>query len=330
MNQLQNEHVTTNQCHFKLVNTLQLGKQDINYLNYNIKYSTLLVGIGRRICVFQFNNFQLKLIGSFFNNREHFSIIYSMQKQKVIITGDSTGMLKVYQLSNINQNRYLYQLKGHDGCISHIAMNSQENDLITSSVNSTIKFWNQKNIWICYQTLIQHQDLLLGFSLNESGNQLISYGFDDYILVTTKVKNKQFWQVIQKISNKLFSGGRLSYISDNSFFFQAGQKDFMIIYNKTANIRLYQQTSQINLKMSSSSLDCLSKLQFARQNLVLLTKLDKTINCLKFNESGNIIFQEYIDIQANKFVVCISEDANYLFTANNESNQLQIRKNFRI
>ncbi|CAD8185221.1 unnamed protein product [Paramecium octaurelia] len=320
MKQYQNEIINKDEGHLELINSYNLGQQYVDQLHYSSEHSILLMRIGRKINVFIFNELSLKLIGSFLNSREYFSNIFSMNKQNVIISGDSTGKCKLFQLSNLISSRYLYLLQGHNGCISYIDMNDQESDLVTSSVNSTIKFWNKRNIWCCYQTIIQHQDLLLGFSLNNSGNQLVSYGFDDYVLVIQKVKNKQIWQVIQKISDRLFKAeGQLT---------SPKEKDLMIVYSNEVNQNFFQQTAQIKLWQGSSSLDCLSKIQFVRSNLVLVQKLDKIISCLKLNLDGDVISQEYIDISKKKFVAYMSQDANYLFIANCDSYQLQIRKNF--
>ncbi|CAD8064949.1 unnamed protein product [Paramecium sonneborni] len=324
----QNQDKKLEKSKYKIINEYKLKNQEISSLNFNSHNLILFVGIGKKIKIFKFVKNSLQLIGIYLNNREHFSNIYLMKISNLMISGDSEGYLKVFQLNDMKQTRYIQKFKGHFACLSCIAMSIQENEIITSSVNSTIKFWNQKNNWKCFQTIDKHRDLLLGFSLNEQGNQLISYGFDDFILVIEKSKNNKLWQVIQKISNKMIEGGRISFISNVLFFIQPKQKDIMIVYSKKDNEKIFSYTSEIKLQASSSGLDCLSKQQFLRSKLLLITKLGQYVNCIRLNEDGSVIFQDYKDLGNSNFKVLLTDDANYLFVANKDFHKLQIRQYF--
>ncbi|CAD8132575.1 unnamed protein product [Paramecium octaurelia] len=68
---------------------------------------------------------------------------------------------------------------------------STNEDFISGSNDPGIKFWINKNEWMCQQTITEHSGFIFGL--------IISCGYDKLILIMKQQEENNEWVVIQKI-----------------------------------------------------------------------------------------------------------------------------------
>ncbi|CAD8122012.1 unnamed protein product [Paramecium sonneborni] len=119
-------------------------------------------------------------------------------------------------------------------------MNNNENLIISSSDDHTIKFQIKQNVWICQQTITDHKSYVYQLSLSQEQDKLISCRQDQLILRMEYLEDDKKLMVIQKIQVDCL-GYRLCFKNDNFFTFQPDYGNMMHV-NEMNSVNRQNQT----------------------------------------------------------------------------------------
>ncbi|CAD8126701.1 unnamed protein product [Paramecium sonneborni] len=108
-----------------------------------------------------------------------------------------------------------------------------------------IKFWTKQKSWFCKQTINEHSKPVQGLCINQDGNRLISSG-EDKIILFMKRSYSNIWEIIQKISEKIY-GLRMNFITYEIFSFSPAIYYIISFYS-------YDQTTKQFPKLKNLSL----------------------------------------------------------------------------
>ncbi|CAD8112407.1 unnamed protein product [Paramecium sonneborni] len=116
--------------------------------------------------------------------------------------------------------------KTHSNWVIQLILNSQEDELISCSIDKTIKIWRisyDQNQIRLFDSLEKHQQQVLSISLNESEQQLISQGEDQQVILWEKNQKLkwQFKNIILLSIQEINRGAR--FLMDNQIICKTSQ-----------------------------------------------------------------------------------------------------------
>ncbi|CAD8122833.1 unnamed protein product [Paramecium sonneborni] len=117
--------------------------------------------------------------------------------------------------------------KTHSNWVIQLILNQQENELISCSVDKTIKIWRisyDQNSIKFVQSLEKHQQSVLSISLSQSQQQLISWGEDQQVILWEKNQQLkwQFKNIILLSIQEINRGAR--FLMDNQIICKTSQR----------------------------------------------------------------------------------------------------------
>ncbi|CAD8060855.1 unnamed protein product [Paramecium primaurelia] len=300
--------------------------------------SLVLATADKAIKCFQFRQGQLKQFQYMNMFRKDITTLNLFENKSLFIIGSIDSSIRISSTNLISSSKYIQQLDGHSSWISNIIIHPIDQDVIISSSNdSSIKVWQNIQNWICCQTIKEHKKEIKGLSINQQGNQLLSCSDDlqIFIMEPKNQQNYQFWQIIQKI-NVDQSGYRLCYINDNIFTFQQNSSNHLNIYSKDEN-DFYSKTGQLEVGGGGQSCDFLFPSIYYSNKQILINKNGCTINIIRYcnqinlNDGKNCQFVleqtiDYGDYSYGHIWGMCTQDQQYLITWDCDSSEIQIRK----
>ncbi|CAD8162586.1 unnamed protein product [Paramecium octaurelia] len=285
--------------------------------------SILAAGCDKSIKIYKFSQGMFKQIQLLNQHQEQVSTLNFMKKTNQLISGDCIGTILIWP-SNNNNEWICSQTLQHNGQINCLIINNNEDIIISSSNDKTIKFWTKQNEWICQQTIRDYQSCVYQLSLNEKQNKVISYGYDKLILVIENSQQYKQWMVIQKIQVDCF-GIRLCFINDNLFTFQPYKGNQMYIYEMNTVCKQFAQTQHVTVNEGEEGYALFSQ-QYIKSKQLLVSKHDKYINFIKMTDDNHFKVEQTIQFGSNMLFGYMSDDGEYLIIWNNLSKEISIRK----
>ncbi|CAD8129730.1 unnamed protein product [Paramecium sonneborni] len=280
------------------------------------------------IKVFQFKKENMKQVNLI--NGHNKRITFLEFYKTYTVSSDFQGSLKFWPINRIYSQKFIWKIQAHELVILGLAINSEQNCIISSSQDQKIKFWTEKNGWQCSQTITDHDDTIYNLSLSEKGDKLISCSKDKQIFVIELQRNKNIkqWNIVQKIDVQK-EGYRLCFISDNLFTFQQWGENFMDIYELDSTNKFVKTKSTVI--QGGIRCDCLFPQQYIKQKNLLVNKNSQSINLIRKQENNEFITEMSIDLSTDENIYGqMSQDGQYLITWDQESSFLQIRKYMNI
>ncbi|CAD8060835.1 unnamed protein product [Paramecium primaurelia] len=321
----------SSQFNVKPFNYQLISNNPIKQLQYGrciaINKDSSIVAIGcndKQIKIYEFKQGMMKLIQEL---NEHSNYVFSlnfMQQSDQLISGDSGGSIVIWSRNNNYQWNSSQKIKGHSYGINCLILNNNEDLIISSSSDKTIKFWIKQNEWLCQQTITDHTSSVYQISLNDQQDKVISCSSDYKILVIECSQQSKRWIVIQNI-NVDCQGYRLCFINNNLFTFQPWNGNLMHVYEMNSVSKQFSKTKDITVNQGNDRWQ-LFPLQYIKQKQILVSKHDKYINFIRKTEKDEFKVEQ--SIQFNTFGIFgqLSNDGQYSITWDDLSEEIQIRK----
>ncbi|CAD8101544.1 unnamed protein product [Paramecium primaurelia] len=301
-------------------------------INHNHKQ--LIAGDYTQIKLFQFQDGVLRLLKILNNSGDITTLNYFKTKQN-FISGSYDALLTLWPQTNISSSKYLVKLPKCSDSINCLVIHPSE-DLIICGSNS-IEFWSsyseiaQHQQWVQYQTISHENSVYLGLSLNQNGNELISCGNNNIILVM-KGSNTQKWIIIKTI-NVDNNGARLAYISDGIFGFQPYKSNYLQIYTSNKLSGDYNKSQDIPVKGGNESCYEYFSCIYIPQKQIILSKNGQTINIIHISSTKSEQEQDMqfnllqsIQFKTQSIFGTMSDNGEYLITWDYHTGQIQVRK----
>ncbi|CAD8122028.1 unnamed protein product [Paramecium sonneborni] len=321
-------------------------KESKNYIRQNEKYKLLLqssikqpelcqaISISQdsniviaasncKIRVFKLSQDLIKQIQVLQEHKGYVDILCFMNKFCSFISASSDNSIIIWQL--INDNKFIIQKKllGHTYYIRCMIINIDDNLIISSGCDKTIRFWSQDNFWDCSQIIKNNFNWVYALSLNEQSNYLISCGDDLFILVFKYSQDNHLWIQTQKIQTE-FGGFRLCFVNDNFFIFQPIHQQNLQIFQTQNQDQPYEKINEIKINGCHND-TCFFPSQYIKQKQILIFKNGCFINIIRRIENNQFILDHSIQFEHNSLFGSISSDGKYLITWDNQSQQIQVR-----
>ncbi|CAD8149834.1 unnamed protein product [Paramecium octaurelia] len=314
---------------YKLMNKNSIKQLEVCIaVAVNKDCSIVAVGCQKLIKLYEFKQGMLEWIQLLNLHQEEVNTLYFMKKSNQLISGDHSGAILIWSSDNNNQWIQSQTLKQHNGRINCLIMNNNEDTIISSSNDQTIKFWMKQSEWICQQTITDHKHFVLQLSLNEKQNKVISCGWDQLILVIEYSEQNKQWMVIQTIQVDC-QGSRLCFINDNLFAFQPKKSNLMYIYEMNNGSKQFTQTKKLTVNQGDDDY-VLFPLQYINSKQLLVSKHHKYINLLrKTDNDDEFKVEQSIQFNSQMLFGQMSDDGEYLITWDNASKEIQIRRSIQ-
>ncbi|CAD8213521.1 unnamed protein product [Paramecium pentaurelia] len=321
----------SSQFNIKPFNYQLISNNPIKQLQYGrciaINKDSSIVAIGcndKQIKIYEFKQGMMKLIQEL---NEHSNCVFSlnfMQQSDQLIFGDSGGSIVIWSRNNYYQWNSSQTIKGHNYGINCLILNNNEDLIISSSSDKTIKFWIKQHEWLCQQTITDHTSSVYQISLNDQQDKDISCSSDYKILVIECSEQSKRWIVIQNI-NVDCQGYRLCFIKNNLFTFQPWNGNLMHVYEMNSVSKQFTKTKDITVNQGNDRWQ-LFPLQYIKQKQILVSKHYKYINFIRRTEKDEFKVEQ--SIQFNTFGIFgqLSNDGEYSITWDDLSEEIQIRK----
>ncbi|CAD8115343.1 unnamed protein product [Paramecium primaurelia] len=285
--------------------------------------SIVAAGCNQLIKIYEFQQGMLKLNQVLNQHKSHVGTLNFMKQQNQLISGDQ-GSILIWQYNNNNSWICSQTINGHSDWISCIILNNNEDLFISSSDDTTIKFWVKKNEWICQQTITDHSSYVYQLSLNEQQNQVISCGNDRLILVIEQLEPNKNWIVKQKIQVNCI-GYRLCFINNNLFTFQPINGNLMYVYEMNSVSKQFTKSKDITINQGSECCQLFPQ-QLIKQKQLVVNKHCEYVHLIRFTENAEFKVEQSIQFGTNYIFGSLSDDGQYLITWDKTSYQIQIRK----
>ncbi|CAD8057977.1 unnamed protein product [Paramecium sonneborni] len=305
--------------------TKQKYNEGCRAIAFNKDDSIVVAGCDKKIKVFENKQGYLNQLQILSEHKDNVVTLNFMMKSDHFVSGSYSSEIIIWYLNQENQWACKQNLNGHSNAIYCVLLNSNEDQIISGSKDTTIKFWVKQKNWQCEETIedINHQ--IYSLSLNEKFNQLIVSSQDQflYVLQQSEVDNK--WKINQKI--KIDSHGtRLCFINDYQFVFQPYCKEYMEMYDMNINTQNFERSQYIPVQCGSNDDSSFVQLQYLQSKGLLVNKNGKFVNILRKKENNN--FEKELAIQFDTEVSFgrLSQDGNFLISWDNKQNELIVRK----
>ncbi|CAD8204350.1 unnamed protein product [Paramecium pentaurelia] len=205
--------------------------------------------------------------------------------------------------------------KAHSNQVIQLILNEQVNELISCSVDKTIKIWRvfyDSNSIKFLDSLEKHQQQILSISLNQSQKQLISWGEDKQVILWEK--NQQFkWQfknIILLSIQEINRGAR--FLMDNQIICKTSQGQ---VQNYVQENYIYQQKQVLDFNLENPDLNPKEfQIIFNIQTQLIVMKHHQYFYFFR-NNVDDWKFQQVcqpLECQKEVFFFNISNDGKYL------------------
>ncbi|CAD8214520.1 unnamed protein product [Paramecium pentaurelia] len=300
-------------------------QQDCNCIAINKDSSIVAIGCNdKQIKIYEFKQEMMKQIQVLNVNSDYVYTLNFMQQSNQLISGDSGGSIVIWSRNNNYQWNSSQTINGHSSYINCLILNKNEDLIISSSGDKTIKFWIKQNEWNCQQTITDHTSSVYQISLNDQQDKVISCGSDNKILVIEYSEQSKRWIVIQNINVDCY-GYRLCFINNNLFTFQPCNGNLMHVYEMNSVSKQFTKTKDITVNQGNDS-SSLFPQQFIKQKQILVNKHDKYVNFIRKTEKDEFKVEQSIQFNTNTLFGQLSDDGEYFITWDDQSEEIQIRK----
>ncbi|CAK66297.1 unnamed protein product (macronuclear) [Paramecium tetraurelia] len=313
-----------NQFTFELMQQNSIKQKEwCRVIAFNKDNLIVAVGCHKNIKIFSHIQGQLKPIQSLSEHANSVLTLSFMKNSNNLVSGSLDNLIIIWQINEYNQWDCKQKLNGQSGSVFCLLL-SNDDDLIISSGDNSIKFWTKQKQWSCSQTITQHTKSVYSLNLNQTQNKLISCSADSLILVIVQRTLDKKWDVLQKIKADQY-GYRLCFINDNIFTFQPYCKEFMHVYEMDCNSQQYRKTKEIIVNCGSKD-DCQFQQQYIDSKGILVNKNGNNIILLRKLENDGFIVEQSIEFQKYNIFGQVSNDGEYLITWDEISKEIQIRQ----
>ncbi|CAK56685.1 unnamed protein product, partial (macronuclear) [Paramecium tetraurelia] len=314
-----------NQFTFELIDQDSIIQDETCYaIAFNKDNSIVLAGCNSEMKVFQLQQGKLNQIQLI---SEHQDIVFTlnfMNKTNNFISGGFENLIIIWEMIGNDQWICQFKLNAHSSFIQSVLLNNTDDLIISSSQDSTIKFWTKQNLWLCSQTISEHNDGVTSLSFNEQQDKLISCS-KEFILVIEECQLERKWSVSQKIQLNLY-GYRLCFINNNVFTFQPFCKGKMQVYQLDINNKQYRMAKEIAVNCSLNQDEIFFPQSYVKSKCLLVNKNGKNVNLMREQENGEFVLQQSIEFDCHDVFGQLSNDGEYLITWDIGSKEIQIRK----
>ncbi|CAD8212985.1 unnamed protein product [Paramecium octaurelia] len=255
-------------------------------------------------------------------------------------SGSDDGQIIMWSANLISKAKYIQSFQNHSKSILCVALNRQENLIVSGSFDTTIKFWNLpfQNLtqWSCSETISVHTQPVYGLSMNEE-NKLITCGYDSLLLVIQFQENTSKWQIKQKIKVNLW-GYRVCFINNEIFTFQPLLSSHLQIFLLDQTTQTYINSFNLAVKDGGQLCSSLFPSTFNSQKSVIINKNGAHVNLIKLNKNQNSLgndkyilkLEQSIDFGTDLYGIAnifgtMSKDGNFLVTWDAKTEKIQIR-----
>ncbi|CAD8199959.1 unnamed protein product [Paramecium octaurelia] len=290
----------------------------------NKECSIVAAGCEKLIKIYEFGLGTLRQIQILNKHQVDVTTLYLMKKSNQLISGDKLGTILIWLSDNNNEWICSSTLLKHNDRINCLIMNNDEDIIISSSSDYTIKFWVKQIEWVCLQTITDHKDCVYQLSLNDKQNKVISCGCDQLILVIEYSQFYEQWMVIQTIKVDCY-GYRLCFINDHLFTFQPKKSNVMYIYDMNNESNQFKQTKHIAVNQGQDNTIFFPK-QYIKSKQLLVCKHGRYINLIRMTDNHQFTVEQSIQFDSDMLFGYMTDDGQYLITWDISSKEIQIRR----
>ncbi|CAD8130523.1 unnamed protein product [Paramecium sonneborni] len=149
-------------------------------------------------------------------------------KKSKFISGSKNAQIFIWSSNLISNPKDLTKLIGNSQYLQCLIKPSKSDELIiyaTNHKNNGIRFHSYSTLstWSFIQCLDLHSSMVLGLSINEEANKIISWGKDCLILIM-ECSDQSLWHVKYKISTQSWDL-RICFINSSLFAFLPNEND---------------------------------------------------------------------------------------------------------
>ncbi|CAD8109908.1 unnamed protein product [Paramecium sonneborni] len=297
---------------------------------FNKNSTILAIGCNEIIKLYEFKEGDLKLFKSIQGHSFDVNCLKWSNYQNQLISAGYDGKILFWSINSINHQKLIMKFVIHSLSITCLIMNTQENFLITGSMDQTIQIMNQnyqKFDWNTFQVIKEHVDTIFALSLSQNQKKLISCGYDNLIIVLENnglATQKNYWIVKQKIITNVH-GYRLCFLKDYLFAFQPYNKEELWIFDDQNLQKQFKSSKIIQIKSECDDFASLFPQQFIQNKRIILSKNGNFIHLIKFLDQDDFQVIQEIDFGDQCIYGQLSPNGKYLVTWDNKSNFIQIR-----
>ncbi|CAD8096581.1 unnamed protein product [Paramecium primaurelia] len=320
-------------------------KSDCSAIAINKENSLLLVSHESKIKVYTLKNDSLKQVQLITNHHKRVTALKFFNKYSLFYLSSSKDSNIIISSSYLCANpKYIQKLSGNSQGIISLALNIQEDLIVSGSFDQMIRFWSrdtQSSIsnWKCSQTIQDHSCYVEGLSINDESNTVVSCGFDSRILIIQRKNLSSKWLITQKIQVHTFCH-QIIFINNNTFAFQDIGLTKLLIYqnindkNQSPN---YIKFKEVVLQGNHNGNKSYFQSIYNHSKQVLICKNGNTINFIRVikkstnQKRDNLIFRleqaiDYGQLFFGLLVGTLSEDGQYFITWDELSQEIQLKK----
>ncbi|CAD8115730.1 unnamed protein product [Paramecium primaurelia] len=282
------------------ISSMKLQQATVSFaMTFNKNNSLLLMSLGSLIKVFNFNRGEVKLIQTLSHILRNVTSLNIFENESLFLSTSHDSFLRLESLNLLQRPKYLQKLKGHMDGVLCCKINPQNTVIISGSLDKTIKFWSQSSnsSWQCFQTIKELNGAVYDLSINPEGNQVISCGFSNFVLVIEQ-KELNNWMVKQIIQvNQI--GSKLTYISNNKFVFQPSISQILEFYTlnkETGEYSITQELQQSQIIFVSQGASRQPIIYNFNKNFIM-NQVGEVLNFIKLNDNTKQLnyYQAHLD-----------------------------------
>ncbi|CAD8196039.1 unnamed protein product [Paramecium octaurelia] len=329
--QLKNQNTQMTQFKYEIINSFK--EERVETFAFNADYSLVAAGFfdSSKINIYEFNQGQIEKIQELRDHEEYIICLKFFKKSNQLVSGSYDKTIIIWEKNNNNLWGLKFKLIGHKQGIFCIAINNNENWIISSSGGSgsgsgdySIKVWDQDKEWQCIQTL-PHKFEISSFSLSQSNEYLVSCSRKDNSIQIFKLQNNhKNWSLFQKIDIEEW-GIKVCFLEGLTFAFQPFNNKKMQIFSINDSNDQFIKKQDVQVEAGN---DCYFHfpLQFVQTKLMIVDRNGSKVNIIKKQENGTYVTQLVLDYDANRIFGTMTEDGKFLITWDNKYSQIQIRQ----
>ncbi|CAK58253.1 unnamed protein product (macronuclear) [Paramecium tetraurelia] len=325
---LQSINQNTLQPPFKYEIINSVTEERVETFAFNVDYTRVAAGFfnSNKINIYEFNQGQIVKIEELRDHEEYIICLKFFKKSNSLVSGSYDKTIIIWEITNNNLWGLKFKLKGHEQGIFCLAINNNENQIMSSSGGSgsgdySIKVWDKDKEWQCIQTL-SHKFEISSISLSQSNEYLVSCSRKDNSIQIFKFQDN--WSLFQKLDIDEW-GVKVCFLEDLTFAFQPFNNKKMQIFSINDSNDQFIKIQDVQVEAGN---ECYFHfpLQFIQQKQMIIDRNGSKVNFIKKQENESYVTQLVLDYETSRIFGTMTDDGKYLMTWDNKSSQIQIRQ----
>ncbi|CAD8187640.1 unnamed protein product [Paramecium octaurelia] len=268
-----------------------------------------------KIQIWNFDKGKLKLINTYTQHQDTVRCLVYSKLRNSFISGSIDHTIICWQQINQNEWKYSQPYQQHLEGVNCLILNKQEDQVISGSCDKQINVWQvdfMKNQLTFLYALDNHINSVESLQFNSNETQLVSCGFDEFIIWEQGLQGKWEFKYKQSVANK---GYKIYLINDQQLLWVTMDADIddILVFELQRGVFKQNNNKTIKLTKNNKSDDDMNfSIVHNQEKNILLIRHKYHIYLFRQLIDGNLKVYNQLNCQVKQVFGNMTNDGEYL------------------